>query len=313
MRGRFSFGFICTNRESPVFPAGRDAPSIMRSGDVGQVGVRAFLHPEPPINDGGYMAKDERGTFNLDFDLDFDLSDFDLIAKSMESIGHAPEAQQRILKPSIDPEEIQQFVMYENAEEFVEQIDYSGKARTYAWISGNFIFGDICEALISRRNVRIKKLYIASLSFSQENIDSLKNVMLLMGDELERLVLVLSGYQYSHEKFNLIPYMYEELDDGTDRFQVAFGAWHTKIITLETTLGNTITIHGSANLRSSRSIEQIMVEVNNKELHAFNAGIMESIARRFGTINYKAEKQRLRRIEGKQAWELSVAAAKGEI
>lgn len=204
---------------------------IIRSGDVGQMGVRAFLHPEPPINDGGYMAKDERGTFNLDFDLDFDLSDFDLIAKSMESIGHAPEAQQRILKPSIDPEEIQQFVMYENAEEFVEQIDY----------------------------------------------------------------------------------LYEELDDGTDRFQVAFGAWHTKIITLETTLGNTITIHGSANLRSSRSIEQIMVEVNNKELHAFNAGIMESIARRFGTINYKAEKQRLRRIEGKQAWELSVAAAKGEI
>ena len=34
-----------------------------------------------------------------------------------------------------------------------------------------------------------------------------------MGDDLERMVLVFSGYQYSHEKYNLIPYMYEELDD----------------------------------------------------------------------------------------------------
>ncbi len=126
-----------------------------------------------------------------------------------------------------------------------------------------------------------------------------------MGDDLERMVLVFSGYQYSHEKYNLIPYMYEELDDKNNRVQIAFGAWHTKIITFETVLGNTVTIHGSANLRSSNSIEQIMVEVNNKELHEFNAGIMENIAERFGTINYKADIHKLRRIEGKEAWEVS--------
>lgn len=195
--------------------------------------------------------------------------------------------------------------MFENAEEFVDQIDYSRSGRTFAWISGNFIFGDIIEALISRRNVRVKNLYIASLSISQENIDSLKNVMLYMGDELEKLVLIMSGYQYSHEKFGLVPYMYDQLDDATNRVQICFGGWHTKIITLETTLGNTITIHGSANLRSSRSIEQIMVEVNNKELHDFNAGIMQTIADRFGTINHKAPYHALKRIEGKEAWEVS--------
>ncbi len=110
-------------------------------------------------------SKDQQ-TFGLDFDLDFDLSDFEILSKSMESLGHTPEQQQRILQPRIDKDEIQKFVMFENADEFADQIDFSGKTRTYAWISGNFIFGDIIEALVLRRNISVKKLYIASLSFS---------------------------------------------------------------------------------------------------------------------------------------------------
>lgn len=245
----------------------------------------------------------------LDFDLDFDLGDFDLIGKALAGVGRQPEKQQRILRPRIDPDEVLHEAFFENAEEFVTQLDYTPGARTYAWISGNFIFGDVIEALISRRNVRIKRLYIASLSISQENIDSLKNVMLYMGDELERLVLVLSGYQYSHEKYGLVPYLYQELDDGTDRVQVAFGGWHAKIITMETVLGHTITIHGSANMRSSNSIEQIMVEVDARDLHDFNTQIMEGIAERFGTINHAAPFETFKRIEGKEAWEVSKDAA----
>lgn len=249
--------------------------------------------PEPPFHlDMG-----------LDFELDFDPGDFELV----EASKPRPVKQKdvRILQPRLDLAKLTRCVTYENAETFARQIDLTPGARTFAWISGSFIFGDIVEALITARRVGIRRLYIASLSFSRENIDSLRNVELLMGDELERLVLVLSGYQYSHEKYGLVPYMYQELDDGSPRFDAAFGGWHAKIITMETVTGHSITIHGSANLRSSSSIEQIMIEVDDWELHDYNAGVMEGIVRQFGTVNHDAPFNKLKRIEGKEAWEVS--------
>lgn len=237
----------------------------------------------------------------FDLDLDFDLGDFDLVQKG------EPREQPlvRIMRPRMDLDDIGRYAAFENAEVFARQLDLTPGARTFAWVDGSFIFGDVVEALITERRVGVKRLYITSLSFSEENIDSLKNVMTIMGDELEKIVLVLSGYQYSHEKYRLVPYMYQELDDGTNRFQCAFGGWHCKIITLETVLGHTITIHGSANLRSSNSIEQVMAEVDNRDLHDFNARIMDDIAARFGTINHDAPYHRMRRIENKEAWEVS--------
>lgn len=261
--------------------------------------------PRKPVK----PAQSESTLFDIDFDLDFDIADFQLIDRMTEDIGETPEPQGRILQPRVEMGEILHKVMFENAEEFADQISLDPNVRTFAWISGSFIFGDIVEALVTRRRVGIKRLYIATLSLSQENIDSLKNVMLLMGDDLEKLVLVVSGYQYSHEKFNLVPYMYEELDDGTDRVQIAFGGYHAKIIAIETVYGNTLTIHGSANLRSSNSIEQIMVE-QNRDLFDFNAGIMDGIAARFGTINHKAEKHKLHRLEGQEAWQAAMEHAK---
>lgn len=243
----------------------------------------------------------------LDFELDFDIGDFQLVSPG-ESIvdDSAPQENVRILKPRLDVKTVSHNVLFENAEQFAKQIDLTPGSRTFAWISGSFIFGDIIEALITARSVGIKKLYITSLSFSQENIDSLKNVQLIMGHELERMVLIFSGYQYSHEKYGLVPYMYQELDDSRNRVQIAFGGWHNKIITMETVHGHTITIHGSANMRSSNSIEQIMVEIDDRDLHQFNVDLMERIAEYFGTINYNAPRQRLHRIEGKEAWELSM-------
>lgn len=239
--------------------------------------------------------------FEFDFDLDFELSDFDLI----EMDESEPQENVRILKPRMDVREVTTKALYENAEQFARQIDLTPGHRTFAWVSGTFIFGDIIEALITARNVGIRKLYITTLSLSQENIDSLKNVMMYMGEDLERLVLVMSGYQYSHEKFGLVPYMYDQLDDGTNRVQIAFGRWHNKLITIETVLGHTITIHGSANLRSSNSIEQVMVEIDDRELHDFNVGIMEHIAQHFGTINYNVPRDKLHYYQGWESWDLT--------
>lgn len=248
--------------------------------------------------------------FNLDLglelELDFDPEDFDLTDEQGRTAKPRPEAQRdvRILRPRMDAAGLTQTVAYENAEAFAKQIDLTPGARTYAWVNGNFIFGDIVEALITSRRVGVKRLYICSLSFSQENIDSLKNVMLLMGDELERIVVVLSGWLYSKHKYELIPYMYQEMDDPKNRVQVAFGRWHAKIIDIETIGGHTITVHGSANLSSNNSIEQIMVEIDDRELHDFNARIIEDIADHFGTINTGAAYTKLKPVTHREAWEI---------
>lgn len=242
--------------------------------------------------------------FDFGLDLDFDADDFDIIDDEEPKKRGKRQKDVRILRPRLEKRDITQKVAYENAEAFARQIDLTPGARMFAWVSGNFIFGDVIEALITARRVGIKRLYICSLSISQENIDSLKNVMLLMGEELQRMVLVFSGYQYSHEKYNLVPYMYRELDDPLNRVNIAFGRWHAKIITLETVHGHTLTLHGSANLCSSNSIEQIMVEVDDRELHDFNASMMERIVDKFGTINPEADYRKLKAVPVKEAWEI---------
>ena len=223
---------------------------------------------------------DDNGVFDIDFgDIDFDIGDFDLEERE-------PDTRTRILQPKIDLGVLTQGVHFDHAMEMARKVDLSGKTRTYAWVSGSFIFGDILEALWRQRNIDIKEVSIASLSISEENIDSWAG--LLAQGNIERFNLVCSAYFYSHYKFDLIPYLYQQL--GNDqRVQIAFGAYHMKIITLETHHGNTLTIHGSANMRSSANVEQIMVEPNNRELHDFNARMITDICDKYGTINHEAK------------------------
>lgn len=240
------------------------------------------------------------GMNDVDAELDFDLSDFQIFDPNSGGFFDESKTQKRILQPRIDVRDISHKVLFESAEKFAQQIDLRENARTFAWVSGNFIFGDIIEALVTARNMIPREIYICSLSISQENIDSLKNVMLAC-PELEKLTIVLSGYFYSHEKYSLVPYMYQELDDGSCEVQIAFGGYHAKVIAIETTQGNTLTIHGSANLRSSNSVEQVMVE-RGRDLYEFNADVIGEIARKFGTINHNAPRNQFHRIEGLEAW-----------
>lgn len=225
------------------------------------------------------MSKEEN-IFEIDIgDLDFDLDDFDLEERE-------PDTRTRILQPRIDKSVLTQVCHFDHALELADKIDLSGQTRTFAWVSGSFIFGDILEALWRRRNIDIKNLSMVSLSISEENIDSWAG--LLAQGNIEKFNLVCSAYFYSHYKFDMIPYLYQQL--GNDpRVQIAFGAYHQKIITLETHHGNTLTIHGSANMRSSMNIEQMMFEPNNRELHDFNARMIADICDNYGTINHNAE------------------------
>jgi hypothetical protein len=92
---------------------------------------------------------------------------------------------------------------------------------------------------------------------SQDNVDSLQN--LLKGGFVSQLNLIVSHFYFANERAGLMPYLYERLDID-DRLQVAVASVHTKIAMIRTACGKKITIHGSANLRTSSNIEQIVIE-----------------------------------------------------
>lgn len=121
---------------------------------------------------------------------------------------------------------------------------------------------------------------------SEDNVDSLKNIMICRPDL--RLTLVVSGYFFSHYKHDLIPYIYRELDMD-DRFQIAFTNTHMKIALIHSRKGTHYTLTGSANLRSSSSLEQFDLE-ENEERYSFFRCALVALAEKYKTIDYNIPK-----------------------
>lgn len=226
-------------------------------------------------------------------DIDFDLGDFDL---GMETDG-IEELPDRYMRPRVYAGSTGCRVDYEHAADFARDFEFEPGMRVFAFVSGNFIFGDFMEALVELRKLSVKRMAIQTLSMSDENIDSIRNIM-DMSPALESLDILLSAYFYSHERAGLVPYLYERLDVG-DKTQVAFASMHTKIVTIETVKGNKLVIHGSANMRSSRNVEQIAVEAD-EELYDFIDARTARIMEAYGTINKGVK--RPRPVRGGALW-----------
>ena len=207
------------------------------------------------------------------FDTEFSTDDF-----SFDDISFDMET--KYLKAKKTPEIKESCLYFENAIECAKNIDLNKGARNYILISGNFIFGDLIEALAVKYNLLIKKMTLSTLSYSENNIDSLVN--LFDGNYLLSLDMIISDYFYSHERHNLIKYAYKKLDKNS-RFQLSVASCHTKVCLIETEKSK-IVIHGSANLRSSNCMEQIVVE-ENEALFDFNKEFHDKITEKYKTIN----------------------------
>lgn len=162
----------------------------------------------------------------------------------------------------------------------------------YMILSGSFIFGQFIEAMVYQHNWKVKKLYIATLSMSLDNVFSLKN--LVDGDYLESMDIIVNNYFYTAERNSTIRTMIEELDHE-NRFQLAVAGTHVKIYMLETDCGLKITMHGSANMRTSGNVEQMTMETE-PGLYDFNKDILDGIIKEYATIN--------KSIRHKKLWEI---------
>ena len=195
----------------------------------------------------------------------------------------------RYHNPKNTPEIQERFLKYKNASELSKSITVDKNDRVHVVVDGSFYFGDFIEAFIVDRNLHIKEMTISTLSMNQNNVDSLVNLM--DGKFVDSLNLIVSDYFFSHEKFQLIPYIYKTLDKN-DSFQLSSCSTHCKICIFETHNGDFYVFHGSANLRSSSNIEQICLE-NNKELYLFHKSIQDSIIKEYKTINKSVRGGRL--------------------
>ena len=157
-------------------------------------------------------------------------------------------------------------VKYERAAEFAKDVALSiaEGQTTHALLSGNFIFGDFLEALAVENGVKFKKLTFSTLAMSDENVMSLSNM--LKTGWLESLDMVLSSYFWAHNRQNAA-FIYEYLCDPYPA-RLAIAGIHTKVALIETGKSK-IVIHGSANMRSSRTVEEITIE-HNPELFNFH-------------------------------------------
>lgn len=230
----------------------------------------------------------------LDFDFDFgDVGGFDLedVNLSDFNLMDGYEEETRIIKPKLYALKKSQ-VMYERAYELAEALPWEKGIRYDVVVSGNFIFGDFIEAFIKKNNAKVPRMTISTLSLSQDNVDSLVN--LIVGGYVDELNLIVSAYFYSHERNSLIPYIYQELDID-NKFQLAVAGIHTKTCHFETAGGKKIVIHGSANMRSSGNIEQFTIE-ENEELYWFYDDIYNDIINRYSTIR--------KPIRQKQLWNI---------
>lgn len=231
---------------------------------------------------------DEDG-FNLNIgDIgNFDLPDVDTSLFDVLSDGEGEET--RYIKPKVYTHK-PDFVMYDNAVKLARDIEITEGNRYDVIVNGSFIFGDFLEAFIVRNNAKCKKLTISTLSMNQNNIDSLHN--LITHGYIDELNLIVSAYFYNMEIRALIPYIYRHLDID-NRLQLAVANVHTKTAQFETLGGKKIIAHGSANLRSSGSIEQFTIE-ESPELYDFYDEFFSRILERYQTIR--------KPVWGKDAW-----------
>ena len=184
-------------------------------------------------------------------------------------------------------------IKYRNAMQLAKEIgNIKRDDRFFVMLPGTFVFGDFIEAWIIHNNYNVLEMTISTLSLSQNNVDSLVN--LIQADYLQELNIIVSDYFFSHERHQLVPYMYQELDVD-NKFQLSVARVHTKVCLIKTECGRNIIIHGSANLRTSGNVEQIVIEIDDK-LFKFNEEWHNEIIEKYKTIN--------KCVGGKELWQV---------
>jgi hypothetical protein len=211
-----------------------------------------------------------------------ELSQFNTNQGSFSGISiRRSKSNSRYFLPPKQKDIPEKLLKYRFAEDLASTLVPEKGMRAFVILDGSFIAGDFFEAWLVKHNLHIKKMTVSTLSMSENNVDSFAN--LLNAGYVDALDLIVSDYFFSHERGNLVPYIYKQLDKD-NRFQLAAASTHCKLCLMETHNGSKVVVHGSANLRSSSNIEHICIE-ESPELYDFLLSTQVGIIDKYKTIN----------------------------
>ena len=238
--------------------------------------------------------------FNM-IDLDFNIPTFDPDAFGAATVADATKT--RHIRPAKHKAIPESRVLYRNAEKLAADLPALPGMWHICIVDGSFIAGDFIEAFIKKNNLHAKRISISTLSLNQENVDSLGN--LLFDGWADELDMIVSDGFWQNYRRDIIPYIYAELDTD-NRFQLAVARVHTKVTLIETHCGLKITMRGSANLRSSNSIEHLEIQ-EGAEIFDFFQNFHDGIIEKFKTINKDAKSNfRKRSLSRPEAWQAAI-------
>lgn len=148
--------------------------------------------------------------------------------------------------------------------------------RTHCLLRGDFVLCDLIPAIVQARG-NCPHLRIATLGMSVSNADTLAG--LVARGDVSRLTLVVSCYFQQVDKTTVFRAVTTRLAGLAN---IAITRSHAKVICLPTTAGDHYVIEGSANLRSSDNIEQMLI-TNDPATHAFHASWLDELIEKYGT------------------------------
>lgn len=166
---------------------------------------------------------------------------------------------------------IKKMIRPENAAPIMPLLPEGPDDRLHCMLRGDFILCDLIPLIIANRGA-CSHLRVATLGLSAANAEQLAN--LHAGGLIGRITLVASHYFQQVDKTTTFKQVQSIL---AGRAELVICRSHAKVILIPTTGGDFYTVEGSANLRSSDNLEQMLI-LNDQATHDFHAGWIDALA-----------------------------------
>lgn len=172
-------------------------------------------------------------------------------------------------KDAISRRGIKELIRPENAQNVIPHLPGPDE-RTHCLLRGDFVLCDLIPAIIEARG-RCVQLCVATLGLSTANADTLAS--LRSRGLVDHIAIVCSHYFSQVDKNSTFRQVTAKLEG---KAEIRVTRSHAKVICIETKAGDFFVIEGSANLRSSDNVEQ-MVIFNDRELLNWHRAWMEEV------------------------------------
>lgn len=205
-----------------------------------------------------------------------DLDQLDLLTPRQAAFS-MPANRMHLVKRSKERDKksrrgLKKLIQPENALPIVGALPTTPDERLHCILRGDFVLCDLIPLIVQARG-RCPHLRLATLGLSTSNAECIRGLQMkgLVGD----VTLIASHYFEQVDKNTTFRRVMTILGEGA---KVVITRSHAKVFLIPTEQGDWFTIEGSANLRSSDNLEQIVI-FNDQETHDMHVDWMEALAK----------------------------------